>query len=85
LNKPNNWQITRKLDDAPTNGETYRQFQTRITTALLKLKEDYPDKNILLVTHFFVLRVINWYCKNISFDEMHNYRLENCEIAEYII
>lgn len=80
-----NRRCTRILDDAPTNGETYRQFHSRITTALQKLKNDYSDKNVLLVTHFFVARVINWYFSNITFDEMHNYSLGNCEIAKYIM
>lgn len=78
-----NRRCTRKLDDAPTNGETYRQFDTRITCALLKLKEDYPDENVLLVTHNFVARVINKFFMNLSFDEMHDFQLGNCEIAKY--
>jgi Fructose-2,6-bisphosphatase len=80
-----NRHCTRSLDDAPTNGETYRKFHTRINKALIKLKEDYSDKNVLLVTHGFVARVINWCCSDISFDEMHGYNLENCEIAKFTI
>ena len=80
-----NRHCTRALDDAPTNGKTYRQFHARINNALIKLKEDYFDKNVLLVTHGFVARVINWCCNDMSFDEMHGYNLENCEVAKFTI
>lgn len=58
---------------------------TRITNALIKLNENYSDKNVLLVTHSFVARVINWYYNNLSFDEILNYSLGNCEIAKYTV
>lgn len=76
---------TRKFDDAPTNGETYQQFIERITKSLIKLHENYHDKCVLLVTHFFVTRVINKYYNNLSFDEMHDFNLVNCEMAKYIV
>ena len=84
---PDLWErnVTRQLNDAPTNGETYQQFFDRITRALQKLKADYPNQNVILVTHFFVSRVINWYCTRISFEEMHNYSPANCEIAKYTL
>lgn len=77
---------TRQMDDAPTNGETIREFDERITKALLKLKEEYSEKNVLLVTHGGVSMIINRYYKNLSFDEMYNgFRLGNCEIVKYIV
>lgn len=76
---------TRQLDDAPANGETIRQFDCRIAKALQEIKNTYADKTILLVCHGFVSRVINRQIKNLSFDEMHNFSLNNCEIAEYVI
>ena len=74
---------TRQWNDAPTNGETYQQFDERITKALLNLEKEYPEKSVLLVTHGYVSRVINRHYKNLSFDEMHSFDLGNCEIAEY--
>lgn len=74
---------TRQLDDAPTGGETIRQFNNRITSALEKLKADYPDKKVLLVCHGFVSRMINRYYKNLSYDEMYGFMLGNCEAAYY--
>ena len=82
---PGLWErnCTRQWDDAPTNGETYRQFDERIAKALINLEKEYPEKIVLLVTHGFVSRVINRYYKNLSFEEMHDFGLGNCEIEEY--
>ena len=82
---PDLWErkCTRQWNDAPTNGETYQQFDERITKALLNLEKEYPEKSVLLVTHGFVSRVINRYYKSLSFDEMHGFDLGNCEIVEY--
>jgi probable phosphoglycerate mutase len=82
---PDLWErkCTRQWNDAPTNGETYQQFDERITKGLKNLEDEYPDKSVLLVTHGYVSRVINRHYKNLLFDEMHFFDLENCEIAEY--
>ena len=82
---PDLWErrCTRQVDDAPTNGETIRQFDTRIVEALLKLEKEYSDKTVLLVTHGFVSRSINRHYKNLSYDEMHNFPLGNCEVVKY--
>jgi len=85
---PSFWgrKCTRELDDAPTNGETIRQFDERITKALLKLEKEYSEKSVLLVTHGGVAMIINRYYNNLSFEEMYNgFRLGNCEIVEYIV
>jgi len=76
-------QCTSKLDDAPTNGETLRQVDDRITIGMNKIKEKYADKTVLLVCHGFVSRAINRQINNIPFDEMHSFTLENCQIATY--
>ena len=76
-------QCTRQLDDAPTKGETIRQFDARIIDGLDILRRDYKNKRVLLIAHGFVSRAINRYCMNLSFDEMHSFLLDNCEVAEY--
>jgi len=82
---PDLWErnCTHQWNDAPTNGETYQQFDERITKALLNLEKEYPANSVLLVTHGYVSRVINRHYKNLSFDEMHIFDLGNCEVAEY--
>lgn len=86
-NYPDLWsrQCTSKLDDAPTNGETINQVDTRISIGIDKLKEQYADNTVLLVCHGFVSRAINRQIDNISFDKMHNFTLENCQIVTYEI
>ncbi|MPN57063.1 Phosphoserine phosphatase 1 [bioreactor metagenome] len=78
----NRW-CTRQLDDAPTGGETIRQFETRICSGLDELKTRYADKTVLLICHGFVSRIINKQLKGLSYEDMHGFTLNNCEVAEY--
>ena len=82
---PSLWErnCTRQWNDAPTNGETYQQFDERAVKALLNLEKEYSTQSVLLVTHGYVSRIINRHYKNLLFDEMHSFDLKNCEIAEY--
>lgn len=74
---------TRQSDDAPTGGETIRQCDTRVAKGVAMLKEKYPDKKVLLVCHGFVSRTINRQMKGLSFEEMHEFSLGNCEVVTY--
>ena len=80
-----NRRCTRQLDDAPTGGETIRQFETRIISGLKEMKMRFPDKTVLLVCHGFVSRMINKQLKGLSYDGMHDFTLNNCEVAEYAL
>ena len=73
----------RPLDDAPTGGETLRQFDARIAAGLAKLKAEYPESKVLLVCHAFAARTINRQVTGLSFDDMDTFTLGNCEIVEY--
>ncbi len=53
--------ITRIFNQAPPQGETINHVQDRVFKGLDDLKLKYPDKNILLVTHAFIAKVINKY------------------------
>ncbi len=74
---------TRQLDDAPTGGETTRQVDTRVEKGIAGLKELYPEKKVLLVCHGFVSRTINRQMRGLSFEEMHEFSLGNCEVVQY--
>ena len=74
---------SRPLDDAPTGGETLKQFDARIAAGLAKLKTEYADKKILLVCHAFAARVINRQLYGLSFKDMEAFALGNCEFVEY--
>jgi len=82
---PDLWarKCTRQLDDAPTGGETTRQVDIRVAKGLAILKEKYPEKRVLLVCHGFVSRAINRQMRGLSFDEMHEFSLGNCEVVAY--
>jgi probable phosphoglycerate mutase len=76
---------TRQLDDAPTNGETIRQFDNRIARGMNMIREKYADKTVLLVCHGFVSRMINRQIKGLTFEEMHSFTLDNCQVVKYIL
>lgn len=66
--------------------ETIQEIISRISNFLDRIKEEYKDKNILLVTHGGVSIAINCYFKGIPADgKLINYCLHNCEVQEFEI
>ncbi len=65
------------------DGESQMQVAHRIYTLLDSLKENYADKNILLLSHGGVCRIIKTYFEDMTNDEFYHYTLHNCEIAKY--
>ena len=66
--------------------ETIQEIISRISNFLDKIKEEYKDKNVLLVTHGGVSIAINCYFKGIPEDgKIINYCLHNCEVQEFEI
>jgi len=78
-----NRQCTSKPDDAPYGGETLRQACGRIDSGVLQLRQKYEGKTVLLICHAFVARAVNRYCRNLSYDEMSSFILNNCGIVKY--
>lgn len=76
--------ITKKFNDAPTNGETIADVQNRIFEGLNKIKKNHQGKNILIVTHAMVAKAINKYFnQQISKQKFFDFVLGNAEIIEY--
>ena len=74
------YNVTQKYQKA----ETIQEIISRISNFLDKIKEEYKDKNILLVTHGGVSIAINCYFKGIPADgKLINYCLHNCEVQEF--
>lgn len=69
---------------APEGRESKENVQKRVFSTLEQLKEKYNDKNILIVTHGYITKVIFIYFKQCSDEEFRNYRQNNCEIKEYL-
>lgn len=64
-------------------GESMMQVAYRIYGLIEKLKEQYKDKNILMISHGGVCRIIRTYFQDMTNDEFFNYILENGKLEEY--
>lgn len=64
-------------------GESMMQVAYRIYGLIEKLKEQYNDKNILIISHGGVCRIIRTYFCDMTNDEFFNYTLENGKLEEY--
>lgn len=70
--------------DSYENGESMMKVGQRIYNLLDELKNLPEDKNILLVTHGGIARVIHSYFFDMTNQEFSHFFLNNCEIKEYI-
>lgn len=76
------WDIN--INTSDNNIETMEYFKTRVFDFLEKIKKQYSNKNILLVTHGGVSALINCYFNDSLYDgPLSNKFLNNCEIASY--
>lgn len=65
------------------NGESNLQVAARIYRFLDEVKEKYFDKNIFIVSHGSVCRIIRTYFKNMTDEEFYSYSHRNGTIEEY--
>lgn len=66
------------------NSEGFKSIMDRTKDILNELKEKYPNKTILLVTHGDVCKAINAYLNNITDAKtINSLEHENCEIKKY--
>lgn len=65
-------------------GESQIQVAHRIYGLIDELKRKYNDKNILLICHGGVCRVLRTYFQDMTNEEFFHYSLENCKLEEYI-
>lgn len=64
-------------------GESMMQVAYRIYGLIDRVKAQYSGKNVLLVTHGGVCRVIRTYFTDMTNDQYFNYSAENCQLEEY--
>ena len=77
--------ITRIFNEAPPQGETIQQVQERVFKGLNELKRKYQDKNILLVTHAFIAKVINkYFYPKLSDDDFFEFVLPLVGVEKFI-
>ncbi len=66
-------------------GESYLQVAQRVYNFLDEVISKYHDKNILLVTHNGILRVIHTYFNDLDNEDFASFAFGNCNIMKYEI
>lgn len=78
--------ITRIFNKAPLNGETINEVIKRVFFGLNEIKKQNKYSKIMIVTHGFVVKIINKYFNfEISEQEFFDFTLNNAEIKRYIL
>jgi len=73
-------------NNTPEGREPGNLVDERVYKALNTIRFDYlKDKNVLIVTHGYVTKVINKYFNNSSEADFLKYALKNCEYEEYSV
>lgn len=67
------------------NGESMMQVAARVYPLIEKLKEKYEDKNILLLCHGGVCRVLKTYFQDMTNEEFFKYVLMNAEFEKFTL
>ncbi|MCQ2490854.1 MAG: histidine phosphatase family protein [Ruminococcus sp.] len=66
-------------------GESLMQLAHRVYSALDDIITEYSGKNVLIVSHGGVCRVIETYFHDMSAAEFSGWFMENCQIIEYMV
>lgn len=66
------------------NGESLMQLAHRVYSALDEIIEKYSEKNVLLVSHGGVCRVIETYFHDMTREEFSGWFMGNCQLIEYV-
>lgn len=67
------------------NGESMMQVAVRVYTFLDEIKEQHDSKNVLIVSHGGVCRIIKTYFDDMTNEEFFEYTLQNGKIDKYHI
>jgi len=66
------------------DGESFQEEKNRVFSFLEEIKK-FDFKNILVVTHFEILQIVNGYFNNLSNQEMYDTQIDNCQVLEFDI
>lgn len=66
-------------------GESVLQVSHRVYSFLDEIIEKYSDKNILLVSHGGICRIIETYFHDMTTEQYSNWFMGNCQLIEYNI
>ncbi len=67
------------------NGESMMQVAARVYPLIEELKERYTGKNVLLICHGGICRVLKTYFQDMTNDEYFNYSLENAGFEKFVL
>ena len=65
------------------NGESVLQLAHRVYSALDDIIKNYSDKNVLIVCHGGVCRIIETYFHDLTTQSYNNWFMGNCQLIEY--
>lgn len=65
------------------NGESYMDVAKRVYSFLDEIKEKYRDKDILIVAHYGVGRILNSYFYSMTNEEFIGFKIGNCTYRKY--
>ncbi|MBQ3069102.1 MAG: histidine phosphatase family protein, partial [Clostridia bacterium] len=65
------------------NGESMMQVAYRVYGMLDEIKQKHGDKNVLIISHGGVCRIINTYFNDMTNEEFFNYTLGNATLRSY--
>ena len=65
------------------DGESMMQVAVRVYTFLNEIKKQYDGKNVLIISHGGVCRIIKTYFNDMTNEEFFRYTLQNCKLEEY--
>lgn len=66
-------------------GESLLKVVQRVYNFLDEMKETYKDKNVLVIGHGGVCRVINSYFESLDNEEFFKFNLGNCKVLKYTL
>lgn len=66
-------------------GESMMDVAYRVYSLIEEIKEKYPEKNILLVCHGGVCRLIRTYFEDMTNEEFFRYSEENANVREFSV
>ena len=67
------------------SGESLMQLAHRVYSALDDIIKNYSGKNVLVVSHGGVCRVIETYFNDMTTEQFSNWFMDNCGLIEYSI
>ena len=76
------WNLTKNIQYK--SAESVKTLYDRVANLIEYLKEEYKDKNIIIITHSGIMRVLYYYFEGIPDDGvLAAITIKNCQVFEY--